>query len=235
MASIYKNETYLQWNPTWHEEDSPWKADQIMQLLEKHPIEFQSVAEIGCGVGEVLNQLRTRLPAEIDFQGYDIAHEAITRAELKACDRLQFHEEDLLKADKFFDLLLAIDVVEHIPDYYRFLDECRQKAKYKLYHIPLEVNILSVLRASFAFTLNSGRNNVGHLHFFTAESALMALAESGHRIIGFSFTPGGIALARLHPSLKRTLANAPRRMVSSLSDAWAARLVGGYSLLALTE
>lgn len=31
---IYTDGSYLANNPSWHEEDSPWKARQIIRLLE---------------------------------------------------------------------------------------------------------------------------------------------------------------------------------------------------------
>lgn len=235
MNSIYTDNTYSDANPSWHEEDSPWKAEQISQIINKNKLALTTVAEIGCGVGEVLVQLKKKLTADISYTGWEIAPEAYERAKKKEGDGLAFRLDNLLHEPDFFDLLLVIDVIEHIPDHWNFAKSCKERAKYKIYHIPLEVNVQTVLRASFAFTLDSGRNNVGHLHFFTAESALMLLHETGHRIIDTAFTNGGVALANLHPSFKRTLANGPRRLVSTVSDAWAARLFGGYSLLVLCE
>jgi 2-polyprenyl-3-methyl-5-hydroxy-6-metoxy-1,4-benzoquinol methylase len=235
MGSIYADETYLKANPTWHDEDSPWKASQIARLIKANNLQLATIAEIGCGAGGILANLYATLPDSIDFKGFEIALPAFQIAKPKERERLTFHHEDLLQNEATFDLLLIIDVLEHVPDYYGFAEKCRQKAKHKIYHIPLEINAQSVLRRSFAFTLDSGRNNVGHLHFFTAEFALMVLKETGHRIIATAFTDGGIALARLHPSFRRTIANIPRHLVSSMSTPWAARLLGGYSLLVLCE
>ena len=169
------------------------------------------------------------------YRGYDISPDAHRLAQRSACDRLSFHCEDLLQSNESFDLLLAIDVIEHIPDYRGFITQCRQKATHVLYHIPLEVNTQSVTRASFAFPLSSGRNSCGHIHFFTAESAIAALEDTGHRIVDVTYTDGCTALASLHPSFKRTIANIPRGLVALGSRALAARLLGGYSLLVLCE
>ena len=177
----------------------------------------RTVAEIGCGAGGILAALHRKLPGTTVFKGYEIAPAAFERAKAKEGERLCYYNQDLLSDDSSFDLLLVIDVLEHIPNYYAFAEGCRSKAKYKIYHIPLEISVQSVLRASFAFTLDSGRNGVGHLHFFTAESALMALKETGHRILDVAYTAGGVELAALHPSFKRRIANIPRRMVAAVS------------------
>jgi SAM-dependent methyltransferase len=231
LRGVYADGTYLEQNPTWHEEDSPWKAAQIRLMLQKHPLQIQSVAEIGCGVGAILAELCQTLPRDVECHGFDIAPEAIAGAKQRENDQLHFHLQDLLSADAFFDLLLVMDVVEHVPDYFGFLEGCRRKARFKLYHIPLDIHVSSVIRASFV----RGRISVGHIHYFTAESALATLTDTGHKIVDWFYTDGGLGLASLHPSLQRTLANVPRRLISLVSTAWAARLLGGYSLMILTE
>jgi SAM-dependent methyltransferase len=231
MGNIYADGTYLKLNPTWHAEDSPWKAAQILAMLQKHSLQIQSVAEIGCGAGAILAELSQMLPADIALHGFDIAPAAIARARQRETDRLRFYEQDLLSSDMMFDLLLIMDVVEHVPDYLGFLEGCRRKARFKLYHIPLDIHVSSVVRASFTH----GRLTLGHIHYFTAESALCTLTETGHKIVTSFYTDGGLALARLHPSFRRTIASVPRRLISLVSTTWAARLLGGYSLMVLTE
>ena len=200
-------------------------------MLSKHQLPIRSIAEIGCGVGGILAELRETLPGEVQFHGFDIAAAAIARAKKRECDRLRFYQEDLLPKDTSFDLLLIMDVIEHVPDYLGFLEGCRRKTRFKLYHIPLDIHVSSVMRASFI----NGRITLGHIHYFTAETALATLADTKHRIIGSFYTASALALTSLHPSLKRSLANMPRRLISLVSTAWAARLLGGYSLMVLTE
>lgn len=231
MGNIYTDGEYMDQNPSWHEEDAPWKAAQIRLMLQRQPIKFKSVAEIGCGVGAILADLSNTLQGDLQFSGYDIAGPAIDRARQKESGRLHFHNEDLLQKNEFFDLLLIMDVIEHVPDYLGFLKGCKTKAKYKIYHIPLDIHASSVIRGSVI----SARESVGHIQYFTAESALASLSGTGHKIIDSFLTDGGLALTSLHPSLKRSIANVPRRIISAFSKKWAARLMGGYSLLVLTE
>ncbi len=46
---------------------------------------------------------------------------------------------------------------------------------------------------------------------------------------------GGVALADLHPGLRRTLANLPRRLVGLFSQKLSPRWFGGYSILILAK
>jgi tRNA G46 methylase TrmB len=60
--SIYSNAKYLANNPTWHVEHSPWKAQKIYDILRRNDLRPSRVAEIGCGAGEILLQLKALLP-----------------------------------------------------------------------------------------------------------------------------------------------------------------------------
>ena len=48
---------YLIKNPTWHEEDSPYKASKILKILNKNSINPNSIFEVGCGYGGILENL----------------------------------------------------------------------------------------------------------------------------------------------------------------------------------
>jgi len=110
-----------------------------------------------------------------------------------------------------------------------FVSVCKAQATFKLYHVPLDVHVSSVLRG----TVTRDRYVIGHLHYFTAESALATLKDTGHEIIDSFYTASALALFRYHPSVKRAVANVPRWLVGLVSRAIAARLFGGYSLLVL--
>jgi SAM-dependent methyltransferase len=230
--NIYSSGEYLENNPSWHLQDSGFKARHIHKIVEKNNIAPSTVAEIGCGAGGVLSGLADLISrSEVEYAGYDISHDAIEMARNFERDQIQFHEADLLEKDLVFDLLLVVDVFEHVPNYLDFIARCKPRAEYKLFHIPLDVHTSSVLRGTVA----SARDSVGHLHYFTAESALATVAGAGLEICDYAFTPTAIELYREHPSFKRAVANVPRWLVSRFSEGLAARWFGGYSLLVLAK
>lgn len=234
MADIYTSGAYLDHNPTWHEEDSAWKARQIAELVERHAIAPKRVIEVGCGAGGVLHRVADALDDdEATYDGYDIAPKAIERAQAIEPKRCRFHCGDPLAEPPAepYDLLLAIDVFEHVPDYMGFLRQCQRTARYKIYHVPLDMTVSAVLRERF----DHARANIGHLHYFTPRTAIATLEDTGHRIVDQVFTAGALDLFRTHPSVKRAAANVPRWLVSRLSVPLATRLFGGWSLLILAE
>jgi len=237
LNNIYQSGEYLEaTGQTWHTEDSPWKSEQIMRMITKNGIHPRSIAEIGCGSGQILEEL-SKQPylKDSEFEGYDISSQAIQLCEQLASNNCKFFCKDLLAdADdntKKFDLLLVIDVFEHIPDYMGFVEKCRHTADYKIYHIPLDIHVSSVIRNAFI----RNRYTIGHLHYFTADSAVATLKDTGHEIVDYFYTSGSFGVFKQHPSIKTAIANGPRWLFSKFSLSFTARVFGGYSLLVLAR
>lgn len=222
-SSIYQSGEYLHRHPTWDVEDSPWKARKIFELLQMYRLEPISVCEIGCGAGEILNQLYKLMPSDTEFHGYEISPQAYELAQHREKSRLHHYLKDLTQENILFDLLLVIDIFEHVDDYMGFLRQLRPKANYTLFHIPLDLSAQTVIRGH---SLLHARSNVGHLHYFTKETALATLLDTGYEVIGYRFTAGSVELDK--GPLKRKLAKLPRSLVASTSKPLAAKLLGGF-------
>jgi SAM-dependent methyltransferase len=230
---MYTNGQYLENNQSWHVEDSPWKANQILNMLTKHHLKPNLIAEVGCGAGAILEELSQKdYLKSTEFAGYDISPQAYELAQKRQMERIRFHNADIFKlASDAIDVLLVIDVFEHVPDYLGFLRQCKQQAVYKLYHIPLDIHVSSVIRNTF----DKARNDLGHIHYFTADSAIASLRDTEHEIIDFCYTNSALDLYKHHPALKTAIANLPRWLLGQIDVSLSARLLGGYSLLVLTR
>lgn len=235
MGNIYTSGEYLEaTNQSWHAEESPWKAEQILRIINKNGIHPNCIAEIGCGAGQILLELsKQSYLKNTQFKGYDISPQAIELCEKIDRKNCSYFCQDLLAEDnfKYFDILLVIDVFEHVPDYLNFVEKCKYKAKYKIYHIPLEFNVLSALRNN----VDRCRYTVGHLHYFTAKSAIATLKDTGHKVLDFFYTDGSLAVFKYHPTAKKAIGNVPRWLFAKCSLPLTARILGGYSLLILAE
>ncbi len=231
MPSRYETEEYSKANPDWHEEDGAWKAAQILRMLERHDLPQGRIVDVGCGTGRILRELRSNLPEGVSFTGYDIAPLAIERARRHACERLNFHNADFLdRQHDPYDLLLLMDVFEHVPDYLGFLERLRPHAGHFIFHVPLDMNILHV-------ALNHqvrAREQAGHLHYFTKDTALMTLEDAGYSITDWFYTPV-FKTARARRSFKKRLIEVPRQVGGALFPDFWARFLGGYSVLILAR
>lgn len=228
---LYTNGDYLKKNPSWHCTDSPWKAKHILKMIYKNNLKPDTICEIGCGAGEILNQLYKHMPDTIDFFGYDISPQAIKMCKEKEKKRLHFYLQDFPDDESImYDLVMTIDVIEHIENYYDFLRKIIKKGKYKLFHIPLDLSVQYILRGS---PLIKKRRDVGHIHFFTKETALAVLEDTGYKIIDVLYTSSSVDLPAR--SVKSFLFKFPRKVLFALNRDIAVRLLGGYSLMVLTK
>ncbi len=231
MTQIYEDGTYLDNNPLWHAEDSPWKAKQIRSIIEKNSLNPKSICEIGCGAGEILNQLSEQYADEKEFIGYEVSPQAFELCNKKSKNNLIFKLSDLLEDTAvYFDIVMAIDVFEHVEDYFGFLRKLKEKAEYKIFHIPLDLSVQTVLRSS---PIIKGRKSVGHIHYFTKETALETLRDTGYEIVDYFYTAGSLELP--NRGWKANLLKLPRNFAFSVNKDLAVRLLGGYSLLVLAK
>lgn len=226
----YFDGAYLAHNPTWHAEHSPTKARWIDDILRRNKLEPRTIAEIGCGSGEILVELKKRRP-EAQFTGFEISPQAHAICSTKQAPGLEFRLEDLLQSEsERFDLLLAIDVFEHVPDYMGFLKALRGKAEHMIFHIPLDLSVQALARATSFPVL---RNQTGHLHYFFKDTALATLRDCGYEIVDWNYTRSSQELPG--KGLRTKIANLPRKLMQLVSEDLSARFFGGYSLMVLAR
>lgn len=142
----YLDGEYTDKNPSFHVEDSPWKARQILKGIQRTGLQPKTVCEIGCGAGEILVQLSTALP-DARFQGYELGPQGYAMCQERKSDRIGFSDQDLFTVDRTFDLMLCIDVFEHVEDPCGFLRRLAGKSRNYIFHIPLDMNVQMVARA----------------------------------------------------------------------------------------
>ena len=229
-TTIYSDGTYLRNNPQWHADDSPWKARHVANLLARHGIVPATVCEVGCGAGEVLRNLSANLARGTRYFGYEVSRDAYRVCGPKNGGDFHFKLANLLEEQAFFDVVMAIDVLEHVEDCFDFMRRLRTKGRHKVFHIPLDLSVLSVARPG---KLVDMRRSVGHIHMFTKDTALALLQETGYRVVDWFYTSGATELGNL--GWKTRLMKLPRQALYALHPDTAVRTLGGYSMMVLAE
>lgn len=229
-SSIYNNGTYLSKNADWHVQDSSWKADQIGRIITRNKLDFSSICEIGCGAGEIIRLLSVKYCNESrQFFGYEISEDAFQLCKSRQDENLKYFKQDLLEVDQIYDLLLCIDVVEHVEDYLGFLRKLRLRGKYKIFHAPLDLSVSSLIRKK----LLEARASVGHLHYFTTDTFIASLRDCGYEVIDIMYTPAFADLPA--KTWAGQLMRWPRGILYSISPSLMSTFLGGASLMVLTK
>lgn len=230
VRDMYNDGEYKKHNADWHTADSPWKAVKIDEILSRNHLTPAHICEVGCGAGEILRQLSLKdRYQDTHFTGYEVSQDAFTLCQERRSERVHFLHKDLLSEDVSYDALLCIDVFEHVDDYMGFLRKLKDKAEYKVFHIPLDISIAGLLRNK----LIEVRHVLGHLHHFIPETALATLEDCGYEIVDQMFTP---SFAEIPPrSLKAKLARPPRQLLYAISPKLMSKTLGGCSLMVLAK
>ena len=226
----YVGQAYINHNPGWHEEHGRWKAKQVSGILRRNRVEPMSVLDVGCGTGAVLDHLQSTLPSGCRLIGYDVSETAVALAPSTRRARIEFSIGDVLESQDRADVTLLIDVLEHLPDYLGFLRSLRNRTDWVVLHVPLELSAQTVARIT---PILRARAAVGHIHYFTAETLVASMLDTGYEVVDMLYTRGSIELP--DRSLRTRLAGLPRRAVFRISPPIAARLLGGFSALVLAR
>jgi SAM-dependent methyltransferase len=246
LKEFYVNGEYLENNPQWHVEASPWKASSILEMIERNKLSPRRVCEIGCGAGEILRILQRHLDSGCEFWGYEIAPQAIELAKSRENERIHFKLGDMRdERNAYYDLILIIDVLEHFEDCFKLLRDIRSKSEYKILQLPLDVFVASVLRNE----LIDYRHTTGHLHFFTKDIALELLKDNGYEVLDYFYTlppldttswsevrGNPFKLARkLIRVVKMGLQRLPGQLAYKINEDLAVRIFGGWRLVVLVR
>ncbi|MEX0901644.1 MAG: class I SAM-dependent methyltransferase [Pseudohongiellaceae bacterium] len=226
QTAQYTDGTYLERVTDWHLGDAAWKADKVYRMLHKHSLSPATVADVGCGAGGVLAELQKKLSPETVLTGFDVSPQAIAMAKKQERGHLTFYQQDFLvtPTPTLPELILLLDVFEHVPDYLGFLQRLRARSDWILFHIPLDICAKEVLQRS-RYPLHM-RQQFGHLHYFTRETALATLEDTGYTLADHEYTDdmeidqgaGGKLKSRLSRKLRRHLFRYKPRFAAALFD-----------------
>ena len=248
FEDLYTSGEYLEKNPTWHLEEAPWKAKQLLHMLERNHIVPRTISEVGCGTGETLKLLQQTLPGECTLWGYEISPQAFELCKGKSSEKLHFKLAHIAEErDACFDLILVMDVLEHVEDYFSLLRDIQPKSEYKIFQLPLDISVRSVLRGDIL----KYRETWGHIHYFTKELALQTLIDLGYQVLDYFYSGNPVEtlplpwnefkrsplklLRKLLGRTKRGLLNAQVKLFLAVNEDVAVRILGISRLLILAK
>jgi ubiquinone/menaquinone biosynthesis C-methylase UbiE len=135
--------------------------------------------EVGCGEGHLLGHVLGRCAPEV-VVGVDLSADVVRQARARYGQRAAFQvasADALPFADRSFDLVLACEVLEHVPDPARAIDElARVTAGELIVTVPREPlwRALNVLRGKYLADLG---NTPGHVQHFSRRAIRALVAR----------------------------------------------------------
>lgn len=225
MTDRYHDGRHLAENPRWHAEDAPLKADAVLKMLARVGWTPASIVDVGCGSGDVLRLLRAGLHegwgAQTTLVGWESSADA-TRL-WRDTPGVTLRRGDPFAQGVSADLVLALDVAEHVDDDVGFLRALGQVAPRAVLRLPLDDSWLDTLRPA---RKQAARERYGHVHAYTRRIALARLALAG-------WAPIATAYDRTSPSLRtprQHLMDAARRLGMKVLPDLTVDALGGWSL-----
>lgn len=228
MSTIYTDGEYIRKNPSWHVEDSPWKAQQVIRILKRNSVAPKTIAEVGCGAGEVIRRVSLAFP-DARCRGFEISSDALELTRGRESENLSYELVDTGGITEHFDVVLLIDVIEHVEDCFGFLRSIRARTQYIVAHIPLDLSFLSLL----IDTPMANRRSAGHLHYFTRTTALALLSDTGYIVRDWFYPVGAHFLP--HKQWRTGLVAMFRAAGERVAPRLNAIVLGGASIMVLAE
>lgn len=194
----------------------PERVAQVVSLVGKG----KKVLDVGCGVGDIGQLL---LENNNRVYGLDISPTAVKKARQKGIEAVCCDIEAKLWPfeNRYFDVVVAAEIIEHIFDTDRFLDIIFSKLKKNGFLVLTTPNLATLGRRLLLVVgkdplteVRFDKNSAGHIRYFVKNSLEYLLKEHSFKITHFSsdlvnLTSSGryrsIWLAHLLPSFGRSL------------------------------
>ncbi len=196
MSDIYNDQSYVANNPQLHREDSAFKFEQIAGLLEQIQIHENriKILDVGGGagvLGGMAAEYFTGKGVGVEFVALDLSAEMLGVQAQSNPHIVRIWNCSVVDCpEKEFDLVLMIDVIEHIQNKDMAANRLNEIGKNVIYNIPIQINVVDLLRNAVNRGLYYSEQTrlIGHVHFFSYASARRFVDRHHHRIVS-SFKP----------------------------------------------
>ncbi len=188
MKNIYKDMYEIKGRPDLMDNS---RIKVMLNIINNLDIKRKKILDIGCFDGTLLSLVNNR---NNQFYGIDANDYAVRQARKKGIRVKQFFFDDVTKipfADKFFDLVIAGEIIEHIYDTDFFLEELIRMLKPDGYLLISTPNIASLGRRILLLLginpiIEISPNEIdspGHIRYFTFKTLEGLLKKHGLKVL----------------------------------------------------
>ena len=196
MTDIYNDNSYLEKNPSLHTEDSKFKFQNIKRFLSSIEVKNNriKILDIGGGagiIGKLVLEYFQESGIVVSFHSLDLSTQMLkiqlkNNPQIKKIINCSINE--CPKSN--YDLVLMIDVIEHIEEKEDSAKILNKLGKNIIYNIPIEINFFDILKylKSFFRYYKRQKKRWGHIHFFSFTSS-QSFLKRHYKIIDSYFQP----------------------------------------------
>jgi len=201
VNNLYQKDDYIKKNPFLHEEDSPWKVSKIIPLVDKF-ISYIDKSEInmldvGGGAGIILKEIsiyiNEKYKIKVNKYILDLSPGMLKIQKKRNPDIKKALNENICKTtfkNKEIDLVLIIDVLEHVSNPRKALKELKRISNFVIFKVPLEDCFFSKL---WNF-VNNGKprqciiENIGHINIYNIDKLKYQIEKHAGQLLDYCFT-----------------------------------------------
>lgn len=163
----------------------------MLDMINQLHLTDKKFLDFGCFDGTLLSMIASR---NNQFYGIDANDYAVRQARQKGIRVKQFFFDDVAKipfGNKFFDLICAGEIIEHIYDTDFFLEEMRRILKPRGYFLLSTPNIASLGRRLMLLggispiieVSPNEKDSPGHIRYFTFQTLKWLLGKHGFQVL----------------------------------------------------
>ena len=198
---LYSSDRYIENNPMMHEEDSPWKMEKIVPLIDnfisRQKKKEINLLDVGGGAGLIMSRtaayMENKFSVKVNKFILDLSPGMLEVQKKRNPDFKMALNEDILKTslcDKEIDLTLMVDVLEHVSMPSDVLTEVRRISKFVILKVPLENNlylkIQNFIRRGKPRKLLLER--FGHINVYSFRDLRTQIEKYAGKVLYFNFT-----------------------------------------------
>jgi SAM-dependent methyltransferase len=202
VRELYLKDEYLIKNPSLHEEDSPWKVSKIAPLVDTFINHINkkdeiNLLDVGGGAGLILGAISTYIEKnfgiKVNKYALDLSASMLGVQKQRNPDLKLALNEDICKTslgDKQMDLVLLIDVLEHVTDPAEALQEIKRISRFSILKVPLEDNLTGrtwnfIKRGA---PRRDGIEKFGHINSYSFSRLRYQIEKHAGHVLDFYFT-----------------------------------------------
>lgn len=196
----YVDDKYWAKNQNFFEIDTLFKVNKIIPFIEIALKEINkdeiNILDVGGGSGLILMHIARYIESSHQIRvnkfALDLSPKALKIQKNNNPDLLKTLKEDISQCslkNGEIDIVLMIDVLEHVPDTRKTLSELQRISSFTIFKVPIENTIsFKVINLFSGNKYKKKINDMGHIHIFSEKKLLIEIKKSYGTIIDYYYT-----------------------------------------------